>query len=71
MRRIDPDVLRSNARAILALCRVSADADFYTLSASQVNALLTHADAERYRRPINANGSRGRYYFQRLQRLAR
>lgn len=71
MRRIDPGVFRSNARAILALCRIPIDAEFYTLSASQVDALLTHADAERYRRPINANGSRGRYYFQYLQRLAR
>jgi hypothetical protein len=44
--------------------------DFFTLSASEVGRVLDLADAFRYRKPKNANGSRGRYYFARLQRLA-
>jgi hypothetical protein len=44
--------------------------DFCTLSYSEVTRVLEVADAFRYRKPNNANGSRGRYYFARLQRLA-
>jgi hypothetical protein len=62
---------RTNARAILALCRVSVGQDFHTLSLAQVDALLSHADAERYRKPEGATGSRARYYFNRLVRHAR
>lgn len=61
---------RTRAREILAACNIAIGADFYTLAASQVDALLEHATTERYRKPANANGSRGRYYHALLQRRA-
>ncbi len=45
--------------------------DFYTLSASQVCTVLEYADAAKYRKPRNANGSRGRYFYERMRRAAR
>lgn len=45
--------------------------DFDTLSSSKVSELLEVADAVKYRKPKNANGSRGRYFFARLQRQCR
>ena len=60
-----------NARAILAGLRIDPAQDFHELSAAQVDGLLKEADRERYRKPRHANGSRGRYYYARLQRHAR
>lgn len=62
-----------DAREILRACNIdpTGDQDFYTLRASQVDALLEHADRERYQKPRDANGSRGRYYYARLQRFIR
>ena len=45
--------------------------DFHTLSSSQVTDLLLAADLFKYRKPKNANGSRGRYFHAYLQRLCR
>ena len=57
---------------ILAQCEIDPRADFFTLSASQVSALLEFAKAEKYRAPKNRNGSKGRYYHVRLiRKLAR
>ena len=58
------------ARSIIAACGIESGADFFTLPASTVEALLTHADKLRYRAPKNANGSRGRYFYAYLQRAA-
>ncbi len=41
--------------------------DFHELSSNEVEIVLTHADAAKYRKPKNANGSRGRYYWAKLQ----
>lgn len=49
---------------------ISLARDFFTLSASEVGRVLDAADAAKYRRPKNANGSRGRYFFASLQRAA-
>ncbi len=54
------------ARAILA----KLDGDFHALSSAQVERLLQEADLVGYRKPKNASGSRGRYFFAYLQRLA-
>jgi hypothetical protein len=54
------------ARAILA----KLDDDFHALSSAQVERLLQEADRVGYRKPKNASGSRGRYFFAYLQRLA-
>lgn len=42
--------------------------DFHT--SAQVDVILAEADRVHYRKPRNANGSRGRYFYQRLQRQA-
>lgn len=56
------------SRAILKACGVPIGADFFTLSSSQVCALLEYAKG--YRKPKNANGSKGRYWHAKLQREA-
>lgn len=61
----------ANARAVLKAAGASLGQDFYTLRADQVDQVLQEADRVRYRKPANANGSRGRYFYARLQRLAR
>jgi hypothetical protein len=58
------------AAEILHRCKVPLGADFHTLSSSQVEALLVEADRLKYRKPKNANGSRGRYFHAALQRRA-
>ncbi len=70
MPRIDRDTQRDNAKETLALCRVPVGADFHKLDSDQVVALIAAADAERYRAPRNANGSRARYYHAMLERRA-
>lgn len=59
-----------NAREALRACHVPFHADFHTLSSAQVDALITEANRVKYRRPKNANGSRARYFHNRLQRKA-
>ena len=62
---------RFNARETLRMCRVHLGADFHTLSTTQVDSLLAEADRVKYRKPRNANGSRGRYFHNLLQRRAK
>ncbi len=45
--------------------------DFCTLSSSEVQRVLDEADEAGYRKPKNANGSRGRYFHALLQRRKR
>jgi hypothetical protein len=60
-----------NVRELLRALKIDPTQNFYTLSASQVDGLLVEADRVRYRKPRNANGSRGRYFYARLQRTLR
>jgi hypothetical protein len=60
---------RLDARSILVRC--NARGSFHALPSSTVDALLTEADRVKYRRPKNANGSRGRYFHAYLQRRAK
>lgn len=60
---------RLDARAILS--SLNARGSFHALPASTVDALLVEADKFKYRRPANANGSRGRYFHAYLQRRAK
>jgi hypothetical protein len=64
--------MSTKQRAIdaLARCGVPVGANFHTLTSLQVAALIDEADAAKYRKPANANGSRGRYFHERLQRQA-
>lgn len=43
-------------------------ADFFTLPPSAIELLLEEADRQKYRKPKNANGSRGRYFYTAIQR---
>lgn len=69
--RVVTDEARTSAREVLKACGIELGADFHTLPAATVDALLAYADRDKYRKPRTANGSRGRYYHARLQRLAR
>ncbi len=42
--------------------------DFFTLPSSTVCQILAAADERHYRKPKNANGSRGRYFYAYLNR---
>ena len=68
--RVLTDEARDHARNVLRACGVPLGADFHTLGSTTVEALLEHADRDRYRKPRHANGSRGRYYHAMLQRRA-
>jgi hypothetical protein len=63
--------IRGDALETLKYLKIEVGQDFYTLSSSQVEKLLEEADRVKYRKPRNANGSRGRYFHDRLQRHAR
>lgn len=65
------DSVRRNARATLKAIGVAVGQDFHTLTSEQVDKLLTEADRVRYQKPASANGSRARYFHDRLQRQAR
>lgn len=60
-----------DARGLLRRSGVPLGADFHTLTSEQVEALLSTADLVKYRKPKSANGSRGRYFHDMLQRRAR
>ena len=61
---------RINALAVLAAANITVGQDFFTLGSSQVCRLLEEADRVHYRKPRNANGSRGRYFYALLTRRA-
>ncbi len=67
MARIDP----FDACGILSRIGISRGEDFHRLPSSKVERLLEAADDRKYRKPKNANGSRGRYFHAYLQRLCR
>lgn len=69
--RVVSDAARDHAREVLRACGIDRGADFHTLPAAAVEALIAYADRDKYRKPRAANGSRGRYYHDRIQRLAR
>jgi hypothetical protein len=61
---------RVNARAIFESLRIGVNQDFFTLTTGQVDGLIAEAERVHYRRPVNANGSRARYFHAKLQREA-
>lgn len=61
---------RVDAIETLKLCGVAKNADFHTLSSSQVDALVEEAKRRKYRKPKYANGSTARYFHDMLQRRA-
>lgn len=48
----------------------SLNCDFHALDSAAVSAVIAAADFRQYRRPVNANGSRARYFHAYLRRAA-
>lgn len=69
MARKPLNVTPREARTILDRCGIIYDVDYDTLRSSVVNDLLEWADKIGYRKPKNANGSRGRYFHAYLTRI--
>ena len=67
MNTLDP----YDARSLASQYAINLEKDFFTLSFHDVAQVLLAADTRRYRKPRQANGSRGRYFFAYLQRAAR
>ena len=63
-------VTRGDACAILQQAGARG-ADFHALGSRQVDTLLEAAKRVGYRKPKNANGSRGRYFHAYLERRCR
>lgn len=61
----------AQARNILRLCHIDPKEDFHAIGSARVSMLLIAADQLKYRKPRNANGSRGRYFHAMLVRKAR
>jgi hypothetical protein len=59
---------RSDAANLCNKYHIDTHKDFFVLSASEVGQVIDAADEWGYRKPKNANGSRGRYFFAALQR---
>lgn len=68
---MDMTTRTTGTRAFFEAIGCEPSTDFFTLSASQVCTVNEYADAERYRKPRNANGSRARYFYARMQRRHR
>lgn len=71
MSRLD----KHEARSILNDCLIYREEDGHwpdadTLHSTTVDALLEVAKERGYRKPKNANGSRGRYWYEYLRRTA-
>jgi len=64
-------VTRDAACAYLRWAQVPVGEDFHALPSKKVENLLLIADRLKYRKPKNANGSRGRYFHALLQRKCR
>ena len=61
---------RSEALALAARHRIPMGKIFHALCHDDVASVLVAAEERRYRTPRNANGSRGRYFYEHLQRAA-
>lgn len=54
---------------LAARFQINLTRDFHALPAGQVDHILEAADAYKYRKPRNANGSRARYFHAFLRRV--
>jgi hypothetical protein len=61
---------RDDARHLADLHGVDLTRDFHALTSSEVESVIAAADAHGYRKPRNANGSRGRSFHAYLSRAA-
>lgn len=61
---------RETAFRLAGAHSIPLDMDFHALNAEQVDSVIAAADEYRYRKPKNANGSRGRYFHALLVRAS-
>lgn len=59
------------AQVMLISIRGTEPIDFHALTSSQVEKVLQYAQQCGYHKPRNANGSRARYFYAYLERLAK
>ena len=64
MARMTPD----EARALCSVFGIDPAQDWHAMPSAMKDAVLKAADARAYRKPKNANGSRGRYFAAFLAR---
>jgi hypothetical protein len=62
---------KADACEVLSEVGIPRGEDFHVLSSSKVDRLLDVAKKRKYQKPKSANGSRGRYFHDYLQRLCR
>ncbi len=67
---LDASDKQTEARRQLSAAGIPIGSNFHALRTDQVSALLAEADLCRYRASKSANGSRGRYFHDMLQRRA-
>lgn len=60
----------NGARELARLYRIPLDRAFHALDSETVESIIAAADSVKYRKPRAANGSRARYFFERLRRAA-
>lgn len=64
-RRLTPQI----AGDIFLYLGIPEGRDFDTLTGSEVGLVIKAADMHGYRKPVNANGSKGRYFYAYLNRV--
>ena len=60
---------KNEARALCSVFGIDPSHDWHAMSSTMKEAVLRAADAHKYRKPKNANGSRGRYFAKYLRRV--
>lgn len=69
-RKKTPKLSNCEALALLKSRGVDLKLDFYAQRWSAVDEILAVADLAKYKVPKNANGSRARYFYARLERAS-
>lgn len=59
---------REDARALCSVFGIDPSQDWHAMPSGMKDAVLKAADACKYKKPKNANGSRGRYFAAYLVR---
>lgn len=59
---------KSESRAICSAFGIDPNQDWHQMPSAMKEAVLKAADSRKYRKPKNANGSRGRYFSEYLRR---
>lgn len=61
-------ITRAQAKTMAQVMGIDLEKDFFQLGSFEVGYLVELAKATKYRRPKNANGSLGRYFYAHLQK---